>query len=296
MTFKRLVALTLLLPLLAGALAGPSLAQRYDNRYDRYDNDNQRGGRNVPGEFDYYALVLSWSPTHCSTRQQGQDVSQCERRDGRRYNFVLHGLWPQYERGFPGDCDIGKRPFVPDRVIDEAMDVMPSKPLIIHEYRKHGTCSGMEPQRYFEVAERLYRTIRIPQRYMNPFEQQTVSPEQLADEFLAENRQLKRDMFVVVCDGSRNRLKEVRICMNKEGQPRSCGRNENQRRLCSAANVFVPPVRSSSEARTDGPGAGHDRQQRRSGDGQQPEWDQRRGGNPLPMPRMERFERDERAL
>lgn len=288
-------ALTALLVLgTVAAVTSPASAQRYDNRYDRYDNDNDRdgsrGGRNIAGEFDYYALVLSWSPTHCATLQRDNYEPQCHRRDGRRYNFVLHGLWPQYERGFPGNCQIGRRPFVPDSVIEEAIDVMPSKPLIIHEYRKHGTCSGMEPSRYFETAERLYRTIKVPQRYINPFEQQTVSPDTIIDEFLAENPQLKRDMIVVSCDGSRNRLKDVRVCMDKSGKPRACGKNENQRRLCSAPSMYVPPVRSSSEARTDGPDAGHSRPGERGNN---------RGGDddgPLPGPRIDRFQRDERSL
>lgn len=283
--------------LLLAVAAETVSAQRYDNRYDRYDrndNDNRSsrgGGRNVAGQFDYYALVLSWSPTHCASTERDDDT-QCNRRDGRRYNFVLHGLWPQYERGFPGDCDTGRRPYVPERVIEDAMDVMPSRPLIIHEYRKHGTCSGLEASRYFEMGERLFRSIKIPSRYVNPFEEQNVSPEVLIDEFLSLNKQLKRDQIVVSCDGSRNRLQDVRICMTQSGEPRSCGKNENQRKLCSASTMFVPPVRSSGEARTDGPGGGH----------QPPTYDRRDRGSPsggeynnddgpLPGPRMDRYNR-----
>lgn len=90
------------------------------------------------GSFDYYSLVLSWSPTHCESPEGQDDEAQCARRDGRRYAFILHGLWPQYERGYPEDCPAESR-FVPQRVIDGMLDVMPSKGLIIHEYRKHGT-------------------------------------------------------------------------------------------------------------------------------------------------------------
>ncbi|MGI9404557.1 MAG: hypothetical protein ACR2OF_08650, partial [Hyphomicrobium sp.] len=52
--------------------------------------------KHVAGEFDYYALVLSWSPTECLTSTRGRSDAQCARRDGKRYGFVLHGLWPQY--------------------------------------------------------------------------------------------------------------------------------------------------------------------------------------------------------
>ena len=50
-----------------------------------------------PGEFDYYALALSWSPEHCAIKPA--DREQCSRQLG----FVLHGLWPQYQRGYPGN-------------------------------------------------------------------------------------------------------------------------------------------------------------------------------------------------
>lgn len=301
LTARTTLLFAFVLTFVAGGLA-PANAQRYDNRNDRegrYDNDNGYGGgssgRNVAGEFDYYALVLSWSPSHCASSER-EDYEQCGRRDGRRYNFVLHGLWPQYERGFPGDCQIGRRPFVPDRVIADVIDVMPSKPLIIHEYRKHGTCSGMEPSRYFELGERLFRTIRIPKRYVNPFEDQTVSPETIIGEFLAENPQLKRDHIVVACSGSRNRLQDIRVCMTPKGEPRTCGKNENQHKLCRASSMFVPPVRSSSNARTDVPRGGNDNRNDDSRDD--------RGGNtgrdrpnndnsPLPGPRMDR---DQRSL
>ena len=89
-----------------------------------------RGG--VPGRFDYYSLVLSWSPTFCATAQR-PDEQQCNPRDGRRFAFVLHGLWPQYERGFPQDCPSASRPFVPQHTIDRMSGAMPSRGLIIHD-------------------------------------------------------------------------------------------------------------------------------------------------------------------
>src|SRR5688500_8715794 len=46
------------------------------------------------GNYDYFVMALSWSPTWCLGHPQ--DRGQC---DGRGYGFILHGLWPQYERG-----------------------------------------------------------------------------------------------------------------------------------------------------------------------------------------------------
>jgi ribonuclease T2 len=56
-------------------------------------------------------------------------------------------------------------------------------------------------------------------------------------------------MIAVSCGGPGNRLREVRICFTKDGAFRACGKNENQRRLCAAARMYVPPVRLSPQQR-----------------------------------------------
>jgi ribonuclease T2 len=54
------------------------------------------------GAFDYFVLALSWSPTYCSTNAGQNDNSQCA--PGRRFAFVVLGLWPQYQLGWPQNC------------------------------------------------------------------------------------------------------------------------------------------------------------------------------------------------
>jgi ribonuclease T2 len=223
-----------------------SLAQRYPDDGGRVyrppaeSRTSVRGG--VPGRFDYYALVLSWSPTHCATAER-PDATQCNRRDGRRFSFVLHGLWPQYERGFPDSCPTRDRPFVPNSTIDRIMDVMPSRGLVIHEYRKHGVCSGLGPDAYFGLARKLFSNIKIPQRFVGPTNNQMIDTRAVIGEFVGANPGLRPQMLAVSCGGPGNRLREIRICFSREGQFRECGTNENQTRLCSAPRVFVPPVR-----------------------------------------------------
>jgi ribonuclease T2 len=216
----------------------PAAAQR-DFFSDDRDSKQQS---NVPGEFDYYALVMSWSPTHCSSTAGYDDDQQCNRNDGRRYAFILHGLWPQHERGWPQNCRTRRKPFVPQPLIDSMMDIMPSQKLVIHEYRKHGTCSGLDPAGYYALSRKLFESIEVPERYSNPFEVQQVAPEKLRREFVAANPGLQPDMIAISCDGTK--LREIRICFSKEGEPISCGPNENPRKLCSAREMFVPPVRS----------------------------------------------------
>lgn len=211
------------------------------------DEDNRgydRSERHRPGVFDYYVLSLSWSPTYCADRRSDNYEAQCDVRSGRPYAFVLHGLWPQYERGWPEFCSGSDRGWVPGPVAERMLDIMPSKRLVFSEYRKHGTCSGLGVDGYFELARQLHDKVQIPPRFVGVTDDRLlVSPGELVDDFLAANPNLKPDMIAVQCGGSGNRLREVRICFDKGGNFRACGRNENQRRLCSADRMYIPPIR-----------------------------------------------------
>jgi len=57
-----------------------------------------------PGTFDYYLLSLSWSPAFCRT-----DPGAAECNGPRRFGFIVHGLWPQYEKGWPENCNVHHR-------------------------------------------------------------------------------------------------------------------------------------------------------------------------------------------
>ena len=51
--------------------------------------------------FDFYVLALSWSPSYCEA--EGAEANQQQCKAARPYAFIVHGLWPQFERGFPRD-------------------------------------------------------------------------------------------------------------------------------------------------------------------------------------------------
>ncbi len=207
---------------LAGGLAGPARA----------------GG--IPGEFDYYVLALSWSPTYCETEGHGSNELQCS--GTRPYAFVLHGMWPQYRKGWPEYCKTGEKPWVPPAVIDSMLDIMPARGLVIHEYRKHGTCSGLGAQDYYALSRTLFEQIRIPARYLSPRNPVTVSPQEIESDFLKTNREMKPDMISVSC-GRGRRLREVRVCFSRTHALVSCGPNEDQAKLCKLEKIVMPPVR-----------------------------------------------------
>lgn len=194
------------------------------------------GADEQPGDFDYYVLVMSWSPTYCQT--EGRGGRQCS---GRPRHFVLHGFWPQYRRGWPDYCETDGRPWVPEQVIDGMSDIMPGRGLIIHQYRKHGTCSGLRPSNYFEAARQAFASIRVPQRFKRISQPVRLTPGEIERSFLQANPKLRADMISIGCGPQR--LRDIRVCFSKALKPTSCGGNEAQARLCRSRRTRIPPMR-----------------------------------------------------
>jgi ribonuclease T2 len=159
-------------------------------------------------DFDFYVLALSWSPGFCDSVGGAHD--QCE--PGKGLGFVVHGLWPQYEHGFPSDCD---GPRSPSRIaLDRANGVFPDERLARYEWRKHGTCSGKSPSDYFADVARAREAVTIPPAFVKPAGDQTFTPIDVERAFYDANPRLRPGMMAISC--RRNVFEEVRICMSKD--------------------------------------------------------------------------------
>ncbi|MCP1854900.1 MULTISPECIES: ribonuclease T2 family protein [Bradyrhizobium] len=196
--------------------------------------------QNAPGEFDFYVLSLSWSPSFCeAASERGNNgrgtQAQC---GGRPYSFVVHGLWPQYERGFPEYCQ-RPSPRLARSIMSSMLDLMPAPGLIYNEWDKHGTCSGLGERAYFEAIRKARATVKIPEEFLQLSEPKTVAPDELETAFIKVNPGLSNSAISVTCDSKR--LSEVRICLSKDLEFRSC--EEIDRRACRRDQVLMPPVR-----------------------------------------------------
>ncbi len=188
--------------------------------------------------FDFYVLALSWSPGFCATQAGRNEPLQCGPE--RRFAFVLHGLWPQFEKGgWPEDCSTAK---VSGELVDHMLPIMPSPSLVRHEREKHGTCSGIPPAEYFDEAAQAYAGIRIPAQYQAQQRQISVDPEQLRQEFAQANPGIGAGGFVVLCSGNGRYLQEVRACLRTDLKGRACNR-EVQRDTCRSRQVVMRPLR-----------------------------------------------------
>ena len=194
-------------------------------------------GASVPGDFDFYVLSLSWSPGFCDSGGSAKARSQCE--PGANLGFVVHGLWPQYERGFPSDCGPAGR--WPSRIaLQNVAGLYPDEGLARYEWRKHGTCSGKSPTDYFADVRRAREAVVIPPSFTNAREAQSWSPIDVQRAFVAANPRLRPGMMAVEC--TRGDLTEVRLCLSKDLREFvACP--EVSRQYCRTGNISVPPMR-----------------------------------------------------
>jgi ribonuclease T2 len=229
--------------------------------------------RNELGNFAFYLLSLSWSPSFCDASAErlaqanaddrnrartrakqnaGEGVGDQPKRSARRksrdeqcgdraYSFVVHGLWPQYKRGFPEFCQI-PAPRLSRKIVSSMLDLMPSPRLIFREWDRHGTCSGLPARAYFDNVRRARASVKIPEQYLGLQDPLTVTPADVKDAFIEANPGLTRESISVACEAKR--LNEVRICMSKEFKFHDCP--EVAQRSCRRDKLVMPPVRKGA--------------------------------------------------
>lgn len=197
----------------------------------------EEAGANTPGDFAFYVLALSWSPSYCREKGGERDAEQC--RSTRPYGFIVHGLWPQLEQGYPANC-IASPPRIEDRLVRSMLDIMPSFRLVIHQWRKHGTCAGLDAAGYFDTVRRAFAKVSIPAEFRQADRPREMAPVEVENAFVRDNPGLKRDMVAVTCRSGR--LDEVRLCLSRDLAFRPCP--EVDRKACrDTRRLEVPPAR-----------------------------------------------------
>lgn len=186
--------------------------------------------------FDFYVLSLSWSPSYCEA--EGADANRQQCNGSRRYAFVVHGLWPQFERGYPQECRTSERE-ISERTLRGLYDIMPSAGLIRYQWQKHGSCTGLAQDDYFNVLRAAREKVVIPADFRRLDAYRRLAPGEVEAAFLENNPDLPADGVAVTCD--RRFLREVRICLTKQLAFRRC--DEVDRRACRLPKVVMPPVR-----------------------------------------------------
>lgn len=165
--------------------------------------------------FDYWVLALSWSPEFCKSDRSEDAREQCSIPRG----FIVHGLWPQNQTGYPEYC-AGKTP-VPDALVQRMAPLMPGAGLVRHEWKKHGTCSGLAPEDYFTRVEQAVQSVKLPDKFMSSRANQRISKTQLEKAFLELNPAWSAESVTIECFD--HYLSELRLCLDPDLKPRACG-------------------------------------------------------------------------
>lgn len=206
---------------------------RYERGEDRRDFGAARAG-GTGGQFDFYVLALSWSAGFCELGGAQKARRQCA--EGSGAGFVVHGLWPQYERGFPSDCGAFDQP-IPRNALEQTHGLFPDEGLARYEWRKHGTCSGKGPSEYFADVRRAREDVRIPDPFKTMRGDMRVAPMDILRAFQEANPRLRPGMAAVGCKAGV--LQEVRVCFSKDLRDfRPCP--EVARQSCRAREIRVP--------------------------------------------------------
>lgn len=192
--------------------------------------------QDVSGDFDYYVLSLSWSPNWCALEGDSRGSPQCDA--DADFGWVLHGLWPQYERGWPADCRHSYRN--PSRSTTAAMaDIMGTSGLAWHQWNKHGSCSGLSPDDYYALSREAYGSITRPEVFRRLEDPVTLPASLIEEAFIRDNPQLSPNQITITCRSGR--IQEARICLTRDLEPRRCGADVI--RDCSLDDAEFNPIR-----------------------------------------------------
>jgi ribonuclease T2 len=190
------------------------------------------GARPPSGDFDYYLLSLSLSPSFCALSPRNQSTRECRTLDAatfQRTPLTAHGLWPNRIGASvnrqPQFCD-GPPFHVSGEVKADLRDTMPGgEGLARHEWQRHGTCSGLSPDVYFgklvDLTRRANQTIGKAMQDTGAIGH-TLRIDALLDAIRTRNPALA-SAIVVSCrtprGGGRALVAEIRVILDKNFNP-----------------------------------------------------------------------------
>lgn len=175
--------------------------------------------------FDFYLLNLSWSPEFCHSHPSAAECAQ-------HPTFVLHGLWPENNDGtYPENCSNAPGPSNPSQY----SDIYPDAGLLQHEWKTHGTCSGLSPDAFFQLARQAFHSVLVPPTFTTLNKQISLPPAKILGLFSATNPSVPTSSLAMSCGN--NYLTAVEVCMDKSLHPVACGKVPS----CRANTVRIPP-------------------------------------------------------
>ncbi|MCC5964992.1 MAG: ribonuclease T [Natronohydrobacter sp.] len=198
----------------------------------------EKQNTDTDGQSGYLMLAMTWTPSWCAVTGTERGDDRCATGSGA--GWLVHGLWPQFEAGgWPEFCETAQP--APTRAETAAMmDIMGSDGLALHQWRKHGTCSGLSPERYFDKTRAAFASVTLPDRISSAGGRLRIAPGDLMAVFHAANPDIRENMAVLTC--REGMAQEIRVCLTHDLTPRPCD-SDVLSRGCRARNVALPALR-----------------------------------------------------
>lgn len=164
-----------------------------------------------------YTLAISWAPQYCRGKGRDSDA-RFECGSGNRFGFTLHGLWPDGEGAlWPQYCAAAD--ILPPATIRKNLCATPSAQLLQHEWAKHGTCTGLTADAYFDTATQLFAGLRYPD--MAALSRKALTAGQLAAALARANRGISAAAMRITAN-RQGWLEEVWLCLDTRRQFARC--------------------------------------------------------------------------
>ena len=189
-----------------------------------------------PGAFDFYVFAMSIAPSFCDLTGNATHKRQCDNPSNAAYQatpLTIHGLWPNLRRASardqPANCSTERLPRLSEPLARDLQTYMPgvADGLPSYEWGKHGVCSGLTPEAYFQrevdLAKAANATIGEVLKQEHMLGRQ-VQVDALAAAVAAKNPDLARAL-IVDCQFSRSSapgapsrayIAEVRVLIAKD--------------------------------------------------------------------------------
>ncbi len=196
----------------------------------------------------HYILALSWQPAFCASNTGRPECQQLDGDDFAATNLTLHGLWPNaaVDAENPFYCaaaasyrdadETGDWCALPETGADQATQsdlaqTMPGSASCLdrHEWIKHGSCTGLGGDAYFDASVRLVREVEATRlsKVLRAGIGKLVSRRGLLSAFEADFGAGAVAALEITCrrEGGRAYLAEIRLALRPEAIDKPLSRN-----------------------------------------------------------------------
>ena len=121
----------------------------------------------------------------------------------------------------------------------EMADIMGTSGLAWHQWKKHGTCAGLEAADYFTLSREAYESVTRPALLRKLKDPISLPATLIEQAFLQDNPELESDGITITC--KQGYIQEARICLSKSLDPVPCGRDVVKD--CRLDDALFDPIR-----------------------------------------------------